>query len=105
MRVRSDEAADAEAMGSVRVPTVKAGSSSAGAAKSKRFKLRGETKPIAAGETTTLKLRLKKNAKRLAKRAQAKGKTARARVTVSATDAAGNEASAKLRVKLKRKRR
>lgn len=103
VKVTSDEAAEVEGRGNVRVPAVKVGSSSAAAARKKRFKLRGQTKPIAAGETTTLRLRLGKKAKRLTRRAQAEGETAKAKVTVSATDAAGNEASAKLRVKLKRR--
>ena len=105
VKVTSDEAADVVGKGHVRVPAVTARSSSAGATKTKRFKLRGQTKPIAAGETTTLGLGLKKVAKRRTKRAQAEGKTARVRVTVRVTDAAGNEASAKRKVKLKAKKR
>lgn len=104
VKVTSDEEAEVEGRGNLRVPLVKAGGSSAAVAKkSKRFKLRSRTKPIAAGDATTLKLRLSRTAERLTKRAQAKGKTAKAKVKVRATDAAGNEASAKLRVKLKRR--
>jgi hypothetical protein len=106
VKVTSDEAAEVEGGGIVRVPAVKAGSSSARAASNKkRFRLRGQTKPIAAGKTAILELRLTKRARRLTKRAQAEGKVAKITVTVSATDAAGNEASARLRVKLERKRR
>lgn len=102
--VTSDEAAELEGNGNVTVPALKARASSAGTAKKKRFKLRAQTSPIAAGTTTTLTLRLTKQARQLTKRAQAKGKTAKVTITVSATDAAGNEALAMLKVKLKRKK-
>jgi hypothetical protein len=111
VRVTSDEAAELVGTGVVGVPAVKARTAKAAAAKRrgrgrrKRFKLRGQTKSIAAGETTTLTFRLTRRARRLARRAEARGKTAKVTIVVRATDAAGNEASAKLGVKLKRKRK
>jgi hypothetical protein len=105
VKVTSDEAAELKGSGTVTLPALKTGSSSAGAAKKKRFDLRVQTEPIAAGQTTTLTLGLTKRASQLTKRAQAQGKTAKVTITVSATDAAGNEASAKLKVKLKPKKR
>jgi hypothetical protein len=105
VKVTSDEAAALDGTGTIKVPKTKAGESVARAAKKKRkrFKLKGDGKPIAAGGTQTLKLRLKKRAKGLTNRAHAQGKKAKAKVTVKATDAAGNEASANRKVKLKRK--
>ncbi len=105
VKVTSDEAAKLVGTGNVAVPALKAGASSAGAAKSKPLELQRQTKSIAAGKTTTLTLRLTKRARRLTKRAEAKGKQAKVTITVNATDAAGNEASAKLKVELKRKKR
>ena len=105
VKVTSDEAARVVGTGNVTLPALKLGSSAAGTAKKNRFKLRAQTKLATAGETTTLVLRLPKGARKKTKRAQAKGKTAKVVVVVRATDAAGNQASAKLKVKLKRKKR
>jgi hypothetical protein len=103
VKVTSDEAAELKGGGNVALPAVKASSSAA--AGKKRFKLRDQTVAIAAGTTETLALRLTKRAEQLTKRAQSKGQVARVTVRVSATDAAGNEASATLTVKLKREKR
>lgn len=104
VRVTSDEAATVVGNGAVRVPVIRPGAS-ASAAKPRRFKLKRQAKAIATGATTTLTLRLPKRAKLLAKRAQAAGRAARVTVTVQATDAAGNSATAKLRIKLKQRQR
>ncbi len=104
VKVTSDEAAELQGGGKVTIPAVKAAGSSASAAK-KSFKLQAQMKSIAAGATMTLTLRLTKQAKQLTKQAQAKGKKTKVTITVSATDVAGNQASAKFKVKLKRKNR
>ena len=93
------EAATIEGGGTVKVALV---GGSASAAKSKRFKLRPESESLAANQSATLKLRLPKRASKLVGRAQRKGKKAIANVTVTATDATGNQGSAKRKVKLKR---
>jgi DNA-binding beta-propeller fold protein YncE len=105
VKVTSDEAATVEAKGTIKVPVIKGGKSAATAAKKKKSRLKKQSKEIAAGATVTLKLKLKKQAKKLTRKAQKKGKKPRAKLTVSAVDGAGNEASAKRKVKLKRKRK
>lgn len=105
VKVTSDEAAELMGSGNLTLPGIKAAGSSAGSAKKRRFRLVGQTKSIAAGKTTTLTLRLTRRASQLTQRAQADGRMAKVTIKVSATDAAGNEASAKLKVKLKRKKR
>ena len=102
--VTSNEAATLVGSGNLSLPAVRRAGPSASAAMRKRFTLRPQTKPIAASTATTLTLRLNKRARRLTQRAQAKGKAARVTITVRATDAAGNVASAKLKIKLKRKK-
>ena len=102
VKVSSDEAGTVTSEGTIKVPVVKGGSSSAIVAKKKKSKLKGQIKEIAAGETVTLKLKLTKKARKLTKRAQRKGKKPKAKVTVTVTDAAGNESQAKRTVKLKK---
>ena len=55
---------------------------------------------LAPGETTTLKLKLSKRTRKKAGEAIAEGKRVQAKVTVRATDAAGNEAKAKRTITL-----
>jgi hypothetical protein len=97
VKVSCDEACAATGSGRIKVPVV---AGSAKFATSKKSKLKPQTKEIAAGDTVTLKLRLKRKARKLARRAQMTGKKARAKVTVRVADAAGNEASDKRRFKL-----
>ena len=64
-------------------------------------KLKPRKVQVATGKTRTLKLKLKKAAKRIIA-ALKRGQTAKAKLTVSLTDRAGNNATEKLRVELKR---
>ena len=97
VKVSCDEACTATGSGTLKTPVAKG---SAGAAKSKKSKLKPKTVELVAGETKTLKLALKKKARKLVKKSRKKSK---AKVTVSAVDAVGNEGSAKRTVKLKTK--
>ena len=87
------EACTAAASGSLTVPKVSA---------SKRYKLKKVSKSLKAGEKGKLKLKLSKKVRNKAKRALRKRKKVSAKVTVSATDAAGNVTSKTLKIKLKR---
>jgi hypothetical protein len=55
---------------------------------------------LAPGETTTLKLKLSKKERKEARKALDNGKNVQAKVTVKATDAAGNVATAKRTIRL-----
>jgi CSLREA domain-containing protein len=92
-----DEACAVEAGGTIKVP--KGG-------KKKRFSLRDAGAELAAGETATLKLKLKGKARKLVGTALKQGRKSTARLTAIATDAAGNEsAGQKHKVKVERKKR
>jgi hypothetical protein len=69
--------------------------------KVKKDKLQGAKRPIVPGETRTLGLRLTKQTREKALKAVDKGKNVQAKVTVRATDEAGNVATAKRTIKLK----
>jgi hypothetical protein len=69
--------------------------------KVKKDKLQGSKLPIVPGETRTLKLRLTKKMREEALKAVDKGKNVQAKVTVRATDEAGNLAAAKRTIRLK----
>jgi DNA-binding beta-propeller fold protein YncE len=100
VKVKVDEAATVAGSGTIKVPVVKG---SAAAAKKKKSKLKGKTKDAAACETVILKLKLKKKARKLTRKAQRKGKKPKAKVRITATDAAGNERQAKRKIRLKKK--
>ena len=88
VRLRAKEQLTAKASGKIKVnPT---------------YKLRSKKAKLATGETKTLRLKPKKaKAKRIA-RALKRGKKANAKLTVKLTDLAGNTATERLRVRLKR---
>jgi hypothetical protein len=68
-----------------------------------RVRLEPAEAPLAAGERRTLKLKLSKKKLRKLKRALSKpGAKAKAKLKASARDAAGNRATAKRVVRLKR---
>ena len=90
VKASADEEVTAEASGKLKLR-------GGGKRSLRAFKLKGQTKPVGAGGTATLKLRLPKKALKAAKGA---GK-AKAKISVTATDDAGNEAGAKRKVKLK----
>jgi hypothetical protein len=68
----------------------------------RRFKLKRAATQIGAGKRATLKLKLSAKARRAAKRMLRGGKKVTVKVTVTAVDAAGNTATARRRIKLKR---
>jgi hypothetical protein len=100
VEVSCDEAATVQGTGSIKVPRLYGGKSTPTASSMKGSNLKGQTKHLAAGETTTLKLKLDAAAKQLAEKAQRRGRKAKAEVMISAVDAAGNEAVAKRTVNL-----
>lgn len=69
---------------------------------SKLFKLRSVTKQIAQGGRAELKLRLKRSALRAIASALRAGTTVRAKITVTAKDAAGNVTTKRRTIRLKR---
>ena len=69
---------------------------------SKSYKLKKVSKSLKAGEKGTLKLKLSKKVRNKAKRALRKRKKVSAKVTVTATDAAGNVTCKTLKIKLKK---
>jgi hypothetical protein len=81
--------------------TVKAPKARKSAAKSKQFELRPDTDSSAAGATATLGLRLTHKAKKAALAALRDGGHARAALTITAADAAGNSATANRGIRLK----
>jgi hypothetical protein len=81
------------------------GAKDAAKARVKRFQLRGASASIAAGASAVLKLKLPKKANRAALRALKQGGRVRARISVSAADATGNDAQAGETVRLVKKRR
>jgi hypothetical protein len=58
------------------------------------------TRKVAAGSTFRLRLRLRDRARKVVKRALAKGKKLRALIYVTATDSAGNRRNQKHRIRL-----
>ena len=85
------EACTANAKGTVAVPGA-----------SKVYKLRAANKQIAAGGKAKLKLKFAKKTLKAVKRALAKRRKIKAKVTVTAKDAGGNATSKKRTIKLKR---
>ena len=73
------------------------------AAKAKRFSLRSASTELRAGQTRVLKLKLRNNSRKRAGRALNRGKTSRATIKATATDAAGISAKAERKIRLKRK--
>jgi hypothetical protein len=69
--------------------------------KVKKDKVKPASADLGPGETTTLKLKLTKKTRKKAGKALDKGKKVQAKVTVDATDAVGNLATAKRTIKLK----
>ncbi|MGI9557720.1 MAG: hypothetical protein ACR2N5_07250, partial [Solirubrobacterales bacterium] len=102
VKVTVDEAATILATGTIKVPKVKGAST---AAKKKKSKLKKKSKDAVGGKKVVLKLKLRKNAKKLTKKAHKKGKKAKAKVKITATDPAGNESTAKRKIKLKPKKK
>lgn len=72
------------------------------AAKAGKLKLVPDEAQVAAGQTATLKLKLKKKARKAATRALKSGAKVTAKLKATATDAAGNASTAKRKIKLKR---
>jgi plastocyanin len=91
VKVRTDEAATLTAAGTVSVPPP-----------SRLFRLRKVTGTSAAGELVTLKLRLSRRARVAVRSALTSRRKPRARVRVTATDAAGNRTVSSRRIALKR---
>ena len=100
VKVSCDEDCSVEGPGTIKVPKVTG--SAASVAGKKKFKLKKATAELQAGETVTLTLKLKSKAKKQLKKALKKGEKSTAKVTVTATDSAGNDDSAKRKVKVKK---
>jgi plastocyanin len=92
VRASMNEAGTLSALASVSVP--------GGASKLYRFKR--TTKTVAPDQTVKLRLKLAKRSLRAVKRALRRGRKLRARVTVTATDAAGHETVRKQKIRLTR---
>ncbi len=103
VRVSCDEACDVSGDGTLRVTTPSGGGK--GERKAKRFGLREASASLAAGESVVLKLKLTRKAKRATTRALRRGGRARAKISIDATDAAGNAAEADKGVRLAPRRR
>jgi hypothetical protein len=107
VKLISDEGALAIAGGKIVVkPPASAGS--AALKRTRRFKLKSMRATLVAGETTLFKLR-PKGSRRKARRTLRKirhlvvdGNRAKARVKLSATDAAGNKSTKRIKIKLVR---
>ncbi len=89
--VTSDENGTATASGNLSVPGA-----------SRTFKLRSAKATVTAGKRTSLRLRVSSKALQAAKRATRRGRRVRARVTIVVRDGAGNVATAKKTVKVRR---
>ena len=102
-RVGCDEACDASGGGTLKVSSPSGGAKAAAKARVKRFELRGASASIGAGASVVLKLKLPRKADRAALRALRRGGRVRATLTVSAADAAGNDAQTGGKVRLVKK--
>ena len=91
VRVTSDEGARLSATGTLSVPGA-----------SKVFRLRRARATVLAGQTRKLRLGISKTAARAVRRALRHKRKVRARVTVSARDAAGNRSSARRTIRARR---
>ncbi len=89
--VTSDENGTATASGRLSVPGA-----------SRTFKLRPASATLTAGKRARLKLRVTKKARGAARRSLRRGRRVRARVTITVRDGAGNIATAKRTVKVRR---
>ena len=97
VEVTGDQACTAEGSGKLVVEAKKSGKA---ALKGKKFKLTKASKDLAANQKGTLKLKLPKKAQKAAKSSlKGKGKVS-AKLTVAASDDAGNQTEAKRTVKL-----
>jgi hypothetical protein len=67
---------------------------------SKTYRIKSVRRSVQANVRTTVKLKLSKKAKRAVKRAIARGRTIRARLSIAATDTAGNKSTARKTVRL-----
>jgi YVTN family beta-propeller protein len=92
-----DEACAATGTGKL---TVKGSGNGRSALAAKTFKLSAASVDVAAGDTGVLKFKLSRKARKAAAKAVDGGGKATAKVTVTATDASGNAATAKRTVKL-----
>ena len=88
--VTLDEDATVVVSGSVSVPGASA-----------KVKVRKVTRKVEAGRKTKIRVKLKRKAKRRVKAALDDGRKSKASLTVAATDAAGNTATVKPKIKLK----
>jgi hypothetical protein len=91
------EACDLDATGTL---IAAAGKAKRSALKRQRFKLKEAKGQIGAGATQTLKLRVRHKARKAAAKALDDGAKARAKITVIATDTAGNSATGRRTVRL-----
>jgi hypothetical protein len=99
-----DEACAVALGGRLVVITRKRGTGGREAKRRRTFQLATATRDLNAGETTTLKLRLRRGIRRSATRALRQGGRVRASITASASDASGNSATATRAIRLRRKR-
>jgi subtilisin family serine protease len=103
VRAACNEACRVGATGTVLVRPGAKGSALRGRGVPLRVRLKPASAALGAGENKTLKLKLSgKKRKRVKRALEARGAKAKARLKAAAADAAGNEATAKRTVKLKR---
>ena len=91
----ASEGCDAEATGSLIVGAGKGKRTGL-----KRFKLKRTSAQVSGGATKTLKLRIPRKARKAAAKALKRGGKVSARITVEATDAAGNPGTGRRTVRL-----
>ena len=93
----ADEACMAEAEGTLKTPKPRLA-----VAAGRKSELKPSAAQLAAGETQTLTLKVKKKAKKQVKKGFKAGKKSKATLEVTATDAIGNQSQATRKVKLKK---
>jgi hypothetical protein len=101
VEVTTDEASSVEVTGTIKIPALKAKGRKVPLAKSKKFELKPASASVAADQTQKLKLKLSGKAKKLLKKA-IKRKASKAKLSATATDAAGNASNDSLSVKVKK---
>ncbi len=96
-----DEACSLKATGRIKVKVLKPNGK---VKKTRKLKLKGQTRSAVAGKQVKLNLKLRGKTKKLVKRVLRK-KASKATVTVTATDSSGNQSKAKRKVKVVKSKR
>jgi Ca2+-binding RTX toxin-like protein len=99
LEVTSDEDATVALTGTIKVPKVAGGKKDG----KKKLDLKAKTVEVEADQTETVKVKFSSKTKKLVKKALKAAFTSKAKVTAEATDAAGNAATEKHKIKVKTK--